>query len=89
MQQLKNGIFDGPQIRKLVQNENFSDSMNMEKLAAWFVENICSSCRKLFGNNKAENYKKIIWNMLEKLKHFGVSMNIEIHFLYSQLDCFL
>lgn len=27
--------------------------------------------------------------MLEKLKHSGVEMNVEIHFLYSYLDRFL
>ena len=85
MQQLKNGFFDEPQIRKPVQDESFSVSLNMDKLVAWFA--FVQAVENILGNHKAENYRKIVRNMLEELKHFGV--NMEIHNLYSHLDSFL
>ena len=85
MQQLKNGFFDEPQIRKPVQDENFSGSLNMDKLVTWFA--FVQAVENILGNHKAENYRKIVRNMLEELKHFGV--NMEIHILYSHLDSFL
>ena len=87
IEQLKNGSFDEPQIRKPVQDERFSGSLNMDKLAAWFA--FVQVVENILGNHKAKNYKKIVRNMLEKLKYFGVNMNMEIHFLYSHLDSFL
>lgn len=85
MQQLKNGFFDEPQIRKPVQDESFSGSLNMDKLVAWFA--FVQAVENILGNHKAENYRKIVRNMLEELKHFGV--NMEIHNLYSHLGSFL
>ena len=85
MQQLKTGFFDEPQIRKPVQDENFSGSLNMDKLIAWFA--FVQAVENILGNHKAEHYRKIVRNMLEELKHFGV--NMEIHILYSHLDSFL
>ena len=37
MEQLKNGFFKGSQISKLMKDENFPGSMNMDKLVAWFT----------------------------------------------------
>ena len=59
---LKAKIFDGPQIRKLLNHDKFTDSMNDREKAAWIsfkevVENFS-------GNFKSENYKKIVKNML-------------------------
>ena len=61
---LKAGIFDGPQIRKLLNNDKFTDSMNVREKAAWIsfkevVENF-------LGNFKSDNYKKIVKNVLPK-----------------------
>ena len=35
MEKLKAGIFDGPQIRKLMQNQTFSARMTVAERAAW------------------------------------------------------
>ena len=86
MEKLKNGVFDGPQIRKLMKDKNFSYSMNMDELTAWFA--FAEVLENILGNHKTENYKKTVGNMLERLKHFQVNINMEIHFLHSHLDCF-
>ena len=53
MEQLENGTFNAPQIKKLMKDENFSVSMNLDELDAWFafVEIVENS----FGNHEAEN----------------------------------
>ena len=84
MEQLENGTFNAPQIKKLMKDENFSVSMNLDELDAWFafVEIVENS----FGNHEAENYKKFVHNMLEKFKHLGVNMSMVIHFLLNHLN---
>ena len=84
MEQLENGTFNAPQIKKLMKDENFSVSMNLDELDAWFafVEIVENS----FGNHEAENYKKFVHNMLEKFKHLEVNMSMVIHFLLSHLN---
>ena len=84
MEQLENGTFNAPQIKKLMKDENFSVSMNLDELDAWFafVEIVENS----FGNHEAENYKKFVRNMLEKFKHLEVNMSMVIHFLLSHLN---
>ena len=62
VEKLKAGIFDGPQIRQLIRDPEFENSINEEELEAWkafflVVKNIC-------GNYKARNYSEIVNNML-------------------------
>ena len=59
---IKVGVFDGPQIRTLVRNEEFINKMNDKEMAAWlsFVE----VTRKFFGNKKADNYHVLVTTML-------------------------
>lgn len=57
MVRLKNRIFDRPQIRKLMKDENFSGSMNMDELTAWFA--FAEVAENFLGNHKAEITKKL------------------------------
>ena len=86
MEKLKAGIFDGPQFRKLIQDPNFSSSMNDKELCAWdaFVHVI----KNFLGNEKASNYKDLVANLLQSLQSIGANMSIKIHFLHSHLDGF-
>ena len=85
-EKLKAGIFEVPQIRQLMGDQIFCDSMNEVDLAAWlsFVE----VAKNSLGNYRAENYKEIVNNMLENFKILGINMSIKVHFLYSHLDRF-
>ena len=83
---LKEGIFDGPQIRKLLNDDKFTDSMNDREKAAWIsfkevVENF-------LGNFKSDNYKKIVKNILQKFQEQGCLMSIKLHFLHFHLEHF-
>ena len=76
---VREGIFVGPQIRKLFKDENFECTMNHLELAAWTsFKNICEH---FLGNHKSENYQDIVTNLLECYKKLGCSMSLKVHFL--------
>ena len=85
-EKLKAGIFDGPQIRQLMRDQIFCDSMNKVELAAWlsFVEVV----KNFLGNYRADNYKEIVTNMLGNFRNLGTNVSIKVHFLHSHLDRF-
>ena len=85
-EKLKAGIFDGPQIRKLMNDPNFTASMTEKEFAAWISFTVV--VKNFLGNNKANNYIQIVEDMLSKFQSLGAKMNIKIHYLFSHLDRF-
>ena len=85
-EKLKAGVFDDPQILKLIKEPNLQHSMNKIELAGWlsFLEVV--QC--FLGNRKADNYKDIIQKLLDNFQALGINMNIKVHFLHSRLDRF-
>ena len=83
---LKEGIFFGPDIRKLMFDSNFEATINEKKKEAWisFKEVVI----KFLGNVKAPNYKLIEANMINKFKTLGCLMSLKVHFLHNHLDFF-
>ena len=85
-EKMKADIFYGPQSRKLIKDAGFIQS----------VTHRASGARQLFilvaqnvlGNRKAENYAKLIENMLFNLKDLGVNMSIKVYELLDHLDRF-
>jgi hypothetical protein len=43
---------------------------------------------KFLGNTKNPDYKSIVADLLKNLQVLGCNMNIKLHFLNSQIDCF-
>ena len=76
-EKLKADIFDGPQIRQLMGDQKFCDSMNEMELAAWlsFVEVVMN----FLGNHRADNYKETVNNMLGNFRVLGINMSIHSH----------
>ena len=85
-EKLKAGIFDGPQIRKLMKDPNFIASMTKKEFAAWI--SFIVVVKKFLGNNKANNDIQIVEDMLSKFQSLGAKMSIKIHYLFSHLDRF-
>ena len=77
-------MFNGPQIRTLIGDEEFVKKMNYKKKAAWlsFVQVV----QKFLGNTKANNYEVVVNRMLLAFRDLGCNMSIKIHFLTSHLD---
>lgn len=85
-EKLKAGIFDGPQIRQLVKDPQFTTSMNETESNAWssFVQVV----QNFLGNHKAENYVELVETMLSNFNILGCNMSIKVHYLHSHLDRF-
>ena len=83
---MKAGIFDGPQIGKLSQDQAFSSHMTAVDSAAWC--SYVSVVREFLGNTKASNYRYLVDVMLRNFQAFGLRMSIKLHYLFSHLDYF-
>ena len=86
-EKIKNGIFDGPQIRQLIKDERFITTMNQDEAAARtaFVQVV----KGFLGNKRSENYKELVNDMLIAFQKIGANMSIKVHFLHAHLDRFL
>jgi hypothetical protein len=83
---LKEGVFVGPDIRKLMFDEDFLLTMTEVERVAWIA--FSSVVTKFLGNNKDPDYVTIVANVLEKFKVLECVMSLKIHFLNSHLDFF-
>ncbi|UYV74009.1 hypothetical protein LAZ67_11001809 [Cordylochernes scorpioides] len=83
---IKEGIFVGPQIRELLQNGNFRNSLNEVEAAAW--NSFRNVCKNFLGSVKVENYRDIVNDLLLSYKALGCNMSLKIHFSHSYLDFF-
>ena len=69
IEKLKAGIFYGSQIRTLINDCDFPNSMNEKASCAWsaFVETV----KNFLGNRKAVYYKGIVAKLLSTLQGYG------------------
>ena len=83
---LKQGVFVGPDIRKLMCDDNFVAAMTYDEKEAWTAFRDVVS--KFWRNTKDSHYKNIVQNMLQKFEKLGCLMSLKLHFLKSHLDFF-
>ena len=83
MENLKAGIFDGPQIRELIKD----DVLNPAELSAWISLN--SVIVNFLGCHRNSQYQKVVDELMENFCQIGANMSVKIHFLRSYLDYFL
>ena len=85
-EKIKAGIFDGPQIRRLIKDPNFTRSMTRLEAAAWngFVRVV----KGFLGGDRARNYQQLVTTMLTAFKAQGARMSIKVYFLFDHLDGF-
>lgn len=80
------GAFTGPQIRKLITDEEFTYKLDLEEMEAWeATKNVIND---FLGNKRASNYKQIVKRMVETYQKMNVHMSLKIHFLANHLDFF-
>ena len=63
MEELEAGIFDGPRICKLMQDQTFTARMTVAERAAW--SSYVSVIREFLGNIKTSNYRDLVDEMLQ------------------------
>src|SRR6201995_4012794 len=80
-EKLKAGIFDGPQIRQLINDSNFTNSMNEIESVTWY--SFVLVVKNFLGKDMAENYSQLVDDMLSNFNKLGCNMSIMVHFLHS------
>lgn len=83
---IKEGIFVGPQIRQLFKDANFRQILNDKESRAWNAFE--SVCNNFLGNNKSENYRELVDELLTAYHILECNMSLKLHFLHSHLDFF-
>ena len=78
IEKLKAGIFDGPQIRKLMNDANFCNFMNPAKLSA--CTSFTNVVKFFLGKTKAPDFKKLVETFITCLHQLGANMSIKLHF---------
>ena len=85
-EKIRAGMFDGPQIRTLIRDDQIVAKMTALERAAWL--SFEAVFQNFPGKNKAVNYSELVNRMPLAFRDFGCNMNIKLHFLNSHLDQF-
>ncbi|XP_076037944.1 uncharacterized protein LOC143030832 [Oratosquilla oratoria] len=83
---IKEGIFVGPQIRKLINDEDFEATMDEPELAAWHA--IKGVCKGLLGKHQESQRERKVERLIKCYQDLGCNMSLKIHFLHSHLSFF-
>lgn len=83
---VREGIFDGPQIRTLLKDQEFEKKMTGEERSAW--QSFREVVTKFLGNEKDPNYVNIVEKLLQNFQKLGCLMSLKVHYLHSHLDRF-
>jgi hypothetical protein len=83
---INEGVFIGPQICKLFRDEQFDHIVGGNEKRAWDDFRLVAT--NFLGNNKADNYKELVEDLLLSYEELGCNMSLKIHFLHSHLDFF-
>lgn len=76
----------GPQIRKVMKDENFVKTLKSVEKRAW--KSFVALCENFLGNTRSDNYEKVVSEFLTAYGKMGCRMSIKVHFLHSHLDFF-
>jgi len=83
---LKEVIFIGPQIQDLIKDEYFDKLLQGNEKAAW--DSFKFVVKGFWGNRRAQNYEKLVNNILQSYQNLCYNMSLKIHLLHSHLDFF-
>jgi len=76
-EKVKTGIFDGPQIRKLMKDLAFVSHMTVVESAAWC--SYVSVVKEFLGKKRADCYQDIVKQILTNIHTLGAKMSIKLH----------
>lgn len=83
---INEGIFVGPQIRKVLFSDEFKILLTEDQRKAW--TSFKCVVVGFLGNYKDRNYEKTIDDMLKNYDKIGARMSLKMHFLHSHKDFF-
>ena len=85
-EKIKAGVFNRPQYRALVRDQEFARKMNDKERTAWF--SFAAMIANFLGNKKPDNYETFVTNMLSAFCDLGFNTSVRLHYSYSHLDRF-
>ncbi|KAK2578077.1 hypothetical protein KPH14_001025 [Odynerus spinipes] len=83
---IKEGVFIGPQIKALMNDEEFEEIMSPLEKTVW--TSFKKICNNFLGTHRSTDYENIVLDLLRAYEQFGCNMSLKIHFLHSHLDFF-
>ena len=83
---IKEGIFVGPQIRKVIAHRHFEELLIGKDLDAWM--GFKSVVVNFLGNYRSNDYAAIVRQCIVAYRNMGCNMSLKIHMLDSHLDFF-
>ena len=82
-EKLKAGVFDSPQIRKIMRDPDLVGSMSVVECAVWI--SFSRVVKNFFGQHQGRNYKELFKDMLFNFRNLGVKTSIKVHYLFCHL----
>lgn len=83
---VKEGVFIGPQIRKIIADSHFQELLGATERDAWVA--FKSVVDNFLGNYKSADYVNVVQKCIRAYKQLGCNMSLKIHLLHSHLDFF-
>jgi len=83
---IKEGIFNGPDIRELMSDRRFGAVLQGAEKVAW--DAFKDVVNNFLGNHRAPDYEQRVSNLLCAYRDQQCNMSLKIHFLDSHLDFF-
>lgn len=81
---IKEGVFVGPQIRKIVKHDkDFRKTLNDIEQKTW--DSVKAVFSGVLGSKRSPKYKELVEVMLTNLHEMGCNMSLKIHYLHSHL----
>ena len=80
------GIFVGPQIKKILDCNEFLEELTTER-TAW--NSFAPVVRGFLGNHKAENYGELVAKLMKTCSKRDCRMSFKVHMLDANLDQFM
>ena len=84
MVKLKTGIFDSPQIRQLMKDPMFDETLSKAEQSTW--QSLRSVVTNFLGNQQRAEYEKEIEELLKCFRQLRARMSVKMNFLRSHLD---
>jgi len=83
---IKEGILNGPDIRRLIKDRQFEDALSEQELVAWAC--VKAVIQKALGGQRSEDWRIHIEKMITAFHRLGVSMSLKIHFMHCHVEKF-
>lgn len=80
------GVFNGPDIRRLMKDERFENALGELQLIAW--DCVKAVIENVLGIHRSENWRILISDMLDAFHRINVRMSLKLHFLHCHAEKF-